>query len=224
MPSSVSDNTFVGVKNPIKILEVGMKEGQRPNSNKGVRWGPIFEKVTKATIFEKTFPRTKGRVDGSMFIIIEKVTRKNKSNGSVVRSKSLVKYKLKNFAPQGKVLLFSATHNSGTVSQFLLNNARNHILPRGLSSTRAIVQDSVKNVMTVSKHGFKVMQSVERRNRERNPKVNGTFSKSKGRPSGHVGARKSLPNPEAMVLGRVLKFQERSHKHVAEKACWSQGE
>ena len=149
MPSSVSDNTFVGVKNPTKILEVGMKEGQRPNSNKGVRWGPIFGKVMKATIFEKTFPRTKGRVDGSMFII-EKVTRKNKSNGSVVRSKSLVKYKLKNFAPQGKVLLFSATHSSGTESQFLLNNARNHILPRGVSSTRAIVQDSVKNVMTVS--------------------------------------------------------------------------
>ena len=40
------------------------------------------------------------------------------------------------------------------------------------------MQHSIKNVMTVSQHGLKVMRAKESRNRKRHPQVNGTLTKA----------------------------------------------
>ena len=102
-------------------------------------------------------------------LILEKVTRKNESNSSVIRGKSLVKDNLKDLTPKSKVLLLSAPHHNGTVSKFLLDNAGNNILPRNRRSARMIVKHPVKDVMTFSKHGFKVVRTNKSRNRKRDP-------------------------------------------------------
>ena len=151
LTSGISDDALIRVKGPPKVSEVSKKKRQGTNTSKDTGRGPVLKETRKPTSFKEALPGAKRGVNSSMFII-KKMTRKNKSNGSVVRSKSLVKNQTENFTPKGKVLFFSAAHNSGAIGELFLNNARDNILPGGMCSTRPIVQDSVKNVVTVSKH------------------------------------------------------------------------